>query len=274
MLPLLVTLLLASIAALCAYTLVWVVGRRSRRVENRAASTEDEAPAPSRLVAVLPVLLGVALVALVLGLLARAVEGDSAVVRWDERAERWASDGAGQLGTDLVRLITHLGDTVTIIAIAFITVVALLSYGHRRLALFFASVVLGQWAISNLIKVVVERARPDLDQLTTASGFSFPSGHSTSSAATYLGLAIVLSTLRPGWNRSLLVAGAVGIAVAVATSRVLLGVHWFSDVAGGLVLGWTWSLVCAALYDVSGRSSRQDIDASPSSSPSSPTARR
>jgi membrane-associated phospholipid phosphatase len=45
-----------------------------------------------------------------------------------------------------------------------------------------------------------------------------------------------------------LAAGAVGIAVAVAVSRVLLDVHWLSDVIGGLTLGWAWFAVVAVVF--------------------------
>ncbi len=48
--------------------------------------------------------------------------------------------------------------------------------------------------------------------------------------------------------RSLLAAGAVGIAVAVATSRVMLGVHWLSDVVAGLAFGWAWFSICAVAF--------------------------
>ena len=86
-----------------------------------------------------------------------------------------------------------------------------------------------------MAKELVQRARPSLDPLSSFSGFSFPSGHSTAAAATYLALAIVVVALRPTWRRPVLVAGAVTIAFLVAASRTLLGVHWFSDVVGGLV---------------------------------------
>ena len=48
--------------------------------------------------------------------------------------------------------------------------------------------------------------------------------------------------------RAALIGGAVGIAVAVASSRVLLDVHWLSDVIAGLFLGWAWFAVCAIAF--------------------------
>jgi membrane-associated phospholipid phosphatase len=44
------------------------------------------------------------------------------------------------------------------------------------------------------------------------------------------------------------IAGAIGIAVAVAASRVLLDLHWLSDVVGGLALGWAWFALCAVVF--------------------------
>jgi undecaprenyl-diphosphatase len=170
--------------------------------------------------------------------------------RWDERVERWAAEHAGSVGTNALRVATHIGDTVTVVVVAGVAVAALLWAGHRRLALFVTTVVVGQWLIANLAKELVHRARPELDPLSSFSGFSFPSGHSTAAAATYLALAFVAIALRPRWRRPVLVAGAVSVAVLVAASRALLGVHWFSDVIGGLVLGWTWCVVCAGVYGV------------------------
>jgi membrane-associated phospholipid phosphatase len=48
--------------------------------------------------------------------------------------------------------------------------------------------------------------------------------------------------------RAVLAGIAVAIAVGVAGSRVLLDVHWFSDVVAGLALGWTWFAVCAVAF--------------------------
>ena len=262
MVPLLVTVVIALTAGLVAFIALTSVDRRSLR--RRAV--EDAPPPASRYVLVAGALLGLIAVTVVLGALAEAIQRQSFVVRWDDNVEQWAATHAGPLATNALRAITHAGDTITVIAIALIAVGALLWAGHRRLALFVVTVVLGQWAIANLAKELVKRTRPQLDPLSTFSGFSFPSGHATAAAATYLALAIVVVALKPTWRRPVLVAAAVTIAVAVASSRALLGVHWFSDVIGGLILGWAWCVICAVLYDVLRRKP------SPSSSRSATTS--
>ncbi len=264
MAPVLLALTIALICGAAAFGVLSILDHRSR-----TKPVSDDAPPASRVGAVAGALVVLVLIGLVIGVLARAIQRDSAVVRWDDKVEQWASTHAGPLGTDLLRLITHLGDTVTVIVLAVAIVGAMLVLGHRRLALFMATVVIGQWALANAIKQIVERARPELDPLAGFHGFSFPSGHATAAAATYLAVAIVLAAVLPRWNRALLIGGAVAIAVAVAASRSLLGVHWFSDVIGGLLLGWTWCLTCAVLYDVLSRrpapsGSTSTVTASPS----------
>src|SRR4029079_19589285 len=79
-------------------------------------------------------------------------------------------------------------------------------------------------------------------------GPSFPSGHSATAAAFYAGAALLLSRRRGHVVRALLTGLAVGIAVAVSESRVLLDVHWLSDVTAGLLLGWAWFAACAIAF--------------------------
>jgi undecaprenyl-diphosphatase len=110
------------------------------------------------------------------------------------------------------------------------------------------SVVLGQVLISNAIKVVIDRARPELRPRATFTGTSFPSGHTTAAAATYLAVALVLGIATSPRTRAALAGAAVAIAVAVGCTRVLLGVHWFSDVLAGLVIGWSWFGLCAVAF--------------------------
>jgi undecaprenyl-diphosphatase len=92
-------------------------------------------------------------------------------------------------------------------------------------------------------KVIVARPRPTVEALSHLTSLSFPSEHTTQAAAVYLTIAIMLSKgLTRGW-RELVIVIAVVIALAVAWSRVYLGVHYPTDVIAGLLLGWSWALL-------------------------------
>ena len=257
--PLLLLLVVsAGAAALTYWAWSWRVWRRSAEVEVEKAiddALEDAGPV-ARTTVLVPVMGVLALAVVVIGALALLVERNTPVRRWDDRVERWAIDQAGPLGTDVLRLITHLGDTVTVLTLAAVATVLLLTWAKRpRWALFLVVVVVGQWALANAIKWLVGRPRPELEPLAAFSGNSFPSGHTTAAAATYLALALVVSGVVVRADRRLLVAVAVGIAVAVGGSRALLGVHWFTDVVAGLLLGWAWCLVSLAVVDPDRRGS-------------------
>ena len=95
---------------------------------------------------------------------------------------------------------------------------------------------------------MLDRVRPTLNPITETLGPSFPSGHSTAAAAFYAAAALVLGRGVGKHGRALLAGAAVGIAVAVACTRVLLDVHWLSDVIAGLFLGWAWFAACSIAF--------------------------
>jgi undecaprenyl-diphosphatase len=101
----------------------------------------------------------------------------------------------------------------------------------------------GSAVLPSVVKLIVARPRPTLEHLNHLVTLSFPSEHTTQAAAVYLTIAIMLSKgLNRGW-RELVIAIAVLIALAVAWSRVYLGVHYPTDVIAGLALGWGWALL-------------------------------
>ena len=142
-----------------------------------------------------------------------------------------------------------LGGTVGIIAVGL--VVALVEWRRipsRSAIAFLVLVLVGQNLLANGTKLVVARARPDLSQLTGFSGTSFPSGHSTAAAATFAAVALLLGRRRSPGVRALLAGAAAAVAAAVASTRVLLGVHWLTDVLAGLALGWAWFALCSIAF--------------------------
>jgi membrane-associated phospholipid phosphatase len=98
------------------------------------------------------------------------------------------------------------------------------------------------------VKDLVGRVRPTLDPAAASLGPSFPSGHSATAAAFYAAAALIVGRRLPRRARQIVVAASVAVAVAVAASRVLLDVHWLSDVIGGLSLGWAWFALCSVVF--------------------------
>jgi membrane-associated phospholipid phosphatase len=194
-------------------------------------------------------LVGVVIVFVVFGVVIAMIRSSSGVVSLDLTVTRWAAAHATSLSLSVFGWITLAGGTVVVVAVAVVTTVsAWRRRGHWSVALFFLVVLAGQLALSNLVKVAVERVRPDMPPLHVLSGPSFPSGHATAAAATWAAVALVLSRGASPRTRAVLAGAAVAIAVAVACSRVFLGAHWASDVVGGLLLGWTWFGLCAVAF--------------------------
>ena len=182
----------------------------------------------------------------VTGVLLYLVRTHAGVLGIDTSVADWAAAHATALSTGSLRLITQLGSTPVVIVIVVATGVAeFRRIRSRSLWSFLLVVVGGELAVVNLIKLGVARARPAIDPLAHFSGTSFPSGHTATAAACYAALALILARGRPATVRATLAGGAAGIAVAVGCSRMLLGVHWFTDVIAGLAVGWAFFALCA-----------------------------
>ncbi|MFJ4970200.1 phosphatase PAP2 family protein [Streptomyces sp. NPDC088755] len=123
------------------------------------------------------------------------------------------------------------------VAVALLTLWLL----HRRawrLAAWAAVTAAGGATIGVLVKVVVERARPSLENpVALAPGYSFPSGHAMTATTSFAVLLLVLLPMVPRAWRAACWAVAVISVLGVGFTRIALGVHWFSDVIGGWLLG-------------------------------------
>jgi len=148
----------------------------------------------------------------------------------------------------LARALTFLGEPTVLIGAGIICASWLWWRGRRRLAAALVLIVLIGRGLSEAQKYWIARVRPDLEQhLVVVKTSSFPSGHATSSMIFYLTLALAL-TAETRWHR-VAAAGAILLSLLIGVSRVMLGVHWPSDVIGGWAFGMLWVLLTLRLSE-------------------------
>lgn len=169
-----------------------------------------------------------------------------ALYRFDQRVYTWLIDALDGQMIAAMQIFTHVGDGLTITAISVLLggFLLLRRFWWQVVSLFF-SVGVGA-ALMQGLKWIFERSRPT-DQLAQAAGHSFPSGH-TFLAMTLYGFVIYLI-----WRFSKHDAVRIGATIVlvlliflVGLSRVILRVHWVSDVVGGFTIGLGW-LICSVV---------------------------
>lgn len=151
---------------------------------------------------------------------------------------------------ETVRDVTALGGVFLRNLFALGAVVALLFLRLRREALILGATVASGWIANSALKMLVGRERPMIvPHLTEAGGESFPSGHSFGAAVVYIGIAIAFAAMsRRQSVRYTIIGAALVLSAMVATSRVVLGVHFPSDVIAGWLGGAGWAFLAAALF--------------------------
>ncbi len=144
------------------------------------------------------------------------------------------------------RLLTHLGDVITVFAVAMLAAGWLLYRGRRRRAILLVAIVASERLLVEAMKLGFDRARPDpLGHQVAVHNLAFPSGHSANAMAGWLAIALLAASPR---LRLPAIALALAIAFATGLSRLVLQVHWPSDVVGGWAFGAAWTLLLVRLF--------------------------
>jgi membrane-associated phospholipid phosphatase len=229
------------------------VGRVPTRERASLSSSPDSLPrAVAWLVAGIVVLVLMGL-AVGLGLVGR--HGGGIIQGWDDTVGRWFLQHRAHLVTP-AKVIAVVGDAPVLAVISVVLTLGLLAARQRVRAFIPLVAYLGGELLVFAIREVIHRNRPptaNFPALHSIPGvhettYSFPSGHATAVTAVLFGLAGLAAVTWRAWWPWL---AASLLTVAVAGSRLVLGVHWFSDVAVGLILGACWGiLVSRVLRDV------------------------
>jgi membrane-associated phospholipid phosphatase len=148
-----------------------------------------------------------------------------------------------------MKVITNSGSSLAWIVI--LTLVGLwLLYQHLyRLAAFLTVTAIGSSLLNEAIKTAVGRTRPVLiNPIATATGKSFPSGHTQAAIVGYGILVLIFMPVVARRWRPVMIAVASMMVLLIGFSRIALGVHYLSDVLGALVIGSAWLLGMTAAF--------------------------
>jgi membrane-associated phospholipid phosphatase len=170
------------------------------------------------------------------------VEVDHAATTWLIEHRTSALDGVALAAT------TVFGPAETAAMALLVAVAVAVRYRSYPCGLTIIATVGGAAALCSAMKLLVARARPPIPvQETLETDYSFPSGHVTGAAALFGILAVAVGLRRSQIVKRLLAIVASVAVVAVALSRLYLGVHWLTDVVAGAVLGCAVVMVGATV---------------------------
>ena len=154
---------------------------------------------------------------------------------------------------EFTRFITHLGDGVLLAALSLSVLGVLLFQKDYRTSFYWTVTIVFSFLFSAGLKKLIGRERPDVYHLIEASSPALPSGHALKSTVVYVGLYFLilrfglLTRPQKHWAKLILI-----LPVLIGLSRVLLGVHWPSDIITGWGLGaiisWIFSKYSAPAF--------------------------
>jgi undecaprenyl-diphosphatase len=181
------------------------------------------------------------------------VEADGPLLRWDQPVaddlNRWAE--RSDVRVDAFQAVSWFGWPPVLTAWVAVAAVGCWATGRRRLATFLVLTTAIGAVAQVALKAAVARPRPEvLLPVANARGHSFPSGHAMASTIVYGALLLVVVPRLPHRARVPVVVGTVLLVLAIGLSRLVLGVHFVTDVVGGFVIGVAWLAGAAALFEV------------------------
>ncbi|WP_341215543.1 phosphatase PAP2 family protein [uncultured Wocania sp.] len=154
--------------------------------------------------------------------------------------------------TDYFTVVTQLGDLYGYMVVIFISAFISLVVFRKWKYMVQITLVLVLSALSNLVlKRFINRARPEIEHLVTVETLSYPSGHAMAAMAFYGFLIYLFYKFKMHKLIKYLVIFLLTVLIfSIGISRIYLGVHFPSDIAGGFIAGAIWVIFCIILFNI------------------------
>jgi undecaprenyl-diphosphatase len=166
----------------------------------------------------------------------------------DDETRLWFQEQWTSVGDIVMADVTALGGYTLLTVVTLFAVGLLLALKRYRAAWFLVAAGLGGWMLSESLKLLIARPRPEIVHpfvVAPPRSFSFPSGHAMLSSVVYLTLALVAAPHLPGRRvRRYVLGSSLVLVFLIGVSRLYLGVHHLSDVLAGWCAGIAWALAC------------------------------
>ena len=173
--------------------------------------------------------------------------------QFDTAVLRWLGAHHTPTLTTIMTEVTPLGTGVVVLTVVGITTAFLWHTEHKHSARMLLAATAGNILLNNVLKLFFDRARPSVFEWgTQAASSSVPSGHAMSATVVYGTVAYLLARLQKHrWARTITLLLAVIMVALICLTRLYLGVHYPSDVLGGIIVGLAWSGFCMATLEAS-----------------------
>ncbi|WP_291963736.1 phosphatase PAP2 family protein [Maribacter sp.] len=154
--------------------------------------------------------------------------------------------------TSYFKFMTNVGDTYGYLIVLTIFLLVSLIVFKRWKYVVQATLILALATISNMmLKRFIDRARPGIEHLVSVETLSYPSGHAMSAMAFYGFLIFLVTKFKiQRVMKYALVIVLMTIILSIGISRIYLGVHFPSDIAGGFIAGFIWVVFCVLVFDL------------------------
>lgn len=146
--------------------------------------------------------------------------------------------------TNIYKIITFFGSTLFIVSLCVIFFILFIYYKKKNYSFIISGVLIISTIINNLIKIIIQRERPEVLQLVTESSYSYPSGHSMASVSMY-GILLYL-VIKSKWNKKIKIPLIILLSILpilVGISRIYLGAHFVTDVIGAFIVSIIFILI-------------------------------